>query len=130
MSAAAVVDGAAAHVLDRLLRHSEVRRLLDALPVWLRGELAETHRALERAAAAYVARPVAEAGTAVPGLPEIVAASAPEDLLTVAEVAGLIGRSERRVRQLAAAGLGVKRAGAWLIPRSLAEIVREDRRGA
>jgi hypothetical protein len=36
--AGALVSGASAHVLDRLLRSPDVRRVVDCLPEWLRAE--------------------------------------------------------------------------------------------
>jgi hypothetical protein len=129
VAGAALIEGVSAHILSRLLASPHVRGMLqlDRLPAWMAAELAEAQRALARAEAAYQALPVAADGSAEVELAEIVASS--EQLLTVAEAAGLLELSERRVRQLAADGMGVKRGGVWLLPVELVELAKEAKRG-
>ncbi|MFY1703933.1 hypothetical protein ACN28G_19725 [Micromonospora sp. WMMA1923] len=125
----ALVDGVSAHLLDRLLADARNVRLLAGLPSWMAVEFAPVREAIGRAAAEYLARAVAVAGSAETVEPVGVAASSPDDLLTCAQAAVLLGVSERRVRQLAARGLGSKHAGRWWLSGPLVETLREERRG-
>jgi hypothetical protein len=125
----ALVEGVAAHILDRLLDQPAARNLLHSLPRWMADELVATRDAIARAADDYLALPVADNGNAAPSGAELVTTSAQDELLNTEQTAELVGLSERRIRQLAAQGLGSKHGGRWLIPRQLAEILKEDRRG-
>lgn len=112
----ALISGPSAHILDRVLASPNVVRVLDALPPWMRAEVDATRRAIQRAAAAYEALPISANGNAETGLAEIGTGSPHE--ISTSEASVLLGLSERRVRQLAAGGMGRRVGGRWLLDRS------------
>jgi hypothetical protein len=124
--AGALVSGASAHVLDRLLRSPDVRRVVECLPAWLRAEVEATVTAIRRAAVDYEALPVSpeRSGETLPGETE---PRWPGDLLepgglTVMQAADLLGVSARRAQQLAAGGMGRRVGRVWeLDPTSVRE---------
>ncbi len=112
----ALVTGATAHVLDRLLRSPNVRQLLDNLPSWLRAEVDATARAIGRAAADYEALPVSPERSGEAPFGEIAARSAgigTAGWLDAGQAANLLGVSARRVQQLAAGGMGRRVGRVW-----------------
>ncbi|WP_153453808.1 helix-turn-helix domain-containing protein [Streptomyces smaragdinus] len=124
----ALVQGASAHVLDRVLASPNVVAVLRSLPSWMGPELDETRRAIRRAAREYEARAVAVDGSAETEVPEVGASSGHE--VTTGEAAVLLGCTERRVRQLAAGGMGARRGGRWVLDRSVVLAYAERRRTA
>lgn len=124
----ALVDGVSAHVLDRVLRSPNVEQVLRSLPPWMRSELEATRRAIQRAARDYEARLVAVDGTAETEVPDVGAPLGHE--ITTREAAALLGLTERRVRQLAAGGMGRRRGGRWVLDRSAVLAYAERRRAA
>lgn len=124
----ALVHGVSAHVLDRVLASPNVAHVLDALPSWMRPELEATRRAIRRAARAYEAQPVAAVGSAEVACVEVGPALPHE--ITTHEASGLLGLTERRVRQLAAGGMGHRRGSRWLLDRSAVLAYAKRRRSA
>lgn len=114
----ALVSGLSAHVLDRLFRSPNVAQTLDRilLPPDMRAELEATRRAIRRAALAYAARPPAASGSTEAEALAVEAPSSHE--ITTAEASTLLALSDRRVRQLAAEGMGRRVGGRWLVDRS------------
>ncbi|MDT3724893.1 helix-turn-helix domain-containing protein [Streptomyces sp. DSM 41972] len=122
---AAVVEGAAAHILAELLATPGVRRYLRARPATLQRELEQTVAAIRRAAVAYEAGLVSAAsanGSAETPAAEIVQPFDRE--ITTGEAAALLELTERRVRQLAASGMGRRAGGRWLLDRTAVEEYR------
>ncbi|MEV6212137.1 hypothetical protein [Kitasatospora sp. NPDC051914] len=115
---AALVSGVSAHVLDRLFASPNVMQTLDRimLPPDMRAELEATRRAIRRAALLYEALPRAVNGSAETDVPEVEAPLPHE--ITTTEASTVLGLSERRMRQLAAEGMGRQLAGRWLLDRS------------
>ena len=117
--AGALVTGASAHVLDRLLCSPDVRRVVECLPPWLRAEVEATATAIGRAALEYVALPVSldrDAETQdgeIAALSERTGVGPLDGWLTAEQAANLLGLSARRVQQLAAGGLGRKVGRVW-----------------
>ncbi|MFE7980597.1 helix-turn-helix domain-containing protein [Streptomyces cellulosae] len=122
---AAVVEGAAAHILAELLATPGVRRYLRSRPATLQRDIEQAVAAIRRAAVAYETALVsATSGTGnaeTPG-PEIVQPFDRE--ITTGEAAALLGLSERRARQLAAGGMGRRAGGRWLLDRTAVEEYR------
>lgn len=112
----ALVHGVSAHVLDRILASSNVVRAMSAYPEWMQLELEATRRAIRRAAREYEALPIAEDGSAATALAEVAPLS--PDEITTNEAGALLGLGERRVRQLAAEGMGRQVGGRWLLDRT------------
>jgi hypothetical protein len=111
VASAALVYGASAHVIDRLL----ARYLpLLLLPPWLMAEVESTRAAIRLAAREYEALPVAGSGTAVTAVAEFGPALLCE--ISTADAASLLGLSERRARQLGPL-LGRRVGRAWLFDR-------------
>lgn len=124
----ALIEGFAAHVLDRVLaRH--LPAYLAAFPAGQRAELDAARAAIRRAADAYERRPL----TSVSGSPEThgaeTTADSPHEIST-SEAAVILGITERRARQLAAGGMGHKAGRAWLLDRSAVLAYRDERRSA
>ena len=113
----ALVSGAAAHVLDRVVRSPSVRRVLEQLPGWLRAEVEATAAAIRRAAAEYEALPISPERSDETPLGEIEALSdrmvGPSVGLDTERAANLLGVSPRRAQQLAGHGLGRKVGRVW-----------------
>lgn len=112
----ALVHGVSAHVLARVLASPNVVGALDSLPSWMRAEVEATRRAIRRAAREYEALPVAEDGSAEAAGAEVGPVLPHE--ITTHEASALLGVGERRVRQLAAEGMGRRAGGRWLLDRS------------
>ncbi|MFE3786977.1 hypothetical protein [Streptomyces goshikiensis] len=123
----ALVHGVSAHVLDRLLASPNVVQLLGTLPGWMRPELEATRRAIGRAALEYEALPAAGAGSAE--VVEVEAGPSLSQEISTHQASVLLGVGERRVRQLAAMGMGRQVAGRWLFDRSAVLAYAEHRRG-
>lgn len=123
----ALVQGVSAHVLDRVLSSPNVARVLDSLPPWMRPEVEETRRAIHRAAGEYEVLPVAVDGSTEAPPAEIGPLSAHE--ISTYQAGILLGLGERRVRQLAAGGMGRRVGGRWLLDRSAVLAYAEQRRG-
>lgn len=122
----ALVHGVSAHVLARILAGSNVAAALNSLPSWMRPEIDATCRAIRRAARAYEALPPAGGGRA-----EAVAVDVGPPLpheITTREAGALLGLGERRMRQLAAAGMGRRTGSRWLLDRSAVLAYAERRR--
>lgn len=124
----ALVQGVSAHVLDKVLASPNVAEVLRSLPPWLRAELDETRRAIRRAAQEYEQLPPAADGSAETEVPAV-GALLPHEI-TTREAAVLLGLTERRVRQLAAGGMGQRRGGRWVLDRSAVLAYAERRRAA
>lgn len=124
---AALVEGAAAHVLAELLAIPGVRHYLRGRPPELQGAIEEAVTAIRQAARAYEqARASASAfGSAETALAEIVQPFERE--IVTREAAALLGLTERRVRQLAAEGMGRRAGGRWLLDRTAVEEYRRRR---
>ena len=118
---AAYVEGVAAHVLAELLATPAARRYLRARPPALQGDIERAIVAIRQAAGAYQATlgPASAGGSAETPLAEIVQPFDRE--ITTSEAAVLLGVTERRVRQLAARGMGRKAGSQWLLDRTAVE---------
>lgn len=112
----ALVQGVSAHVLDRILASPKVVQAMSAYPSWMRAELEATRRAIRRAAREYEALPVAVGGSAEVEFAEVAPPLAHE--ITTSEASAVLGLTERRVRQLAAEGMGRRAGSRWLLDRS------------
>jgi hypothetical protein len=130
VESAALVDGFAAHVIDRVLARY-LPRLLESTPFTAeqRAELEAARAAIRTAAQRWEQRPI-PAPMSAGGHADIVsgdiAACSPEEL-TAAQVAELLGVSIRHARRLAASGMGRQVAGRWLLDRSAVLAHRERR---
>ncbi|MFI0482228.1 helix-turn-helix domain-containing protein [Actinomadura sp. 9N215] len=127
----ALIHGVSAHVLDRVLRWPVVAGALDDLPVWMRPEVEAARRAIRWAAAEYEALPLVAAADGIAAAQE--AETVPPSRhgeITTGEAAGLLRLSERRVRQLAAQGMGRRAGGRWLLDRSAVLAYADRRRSA
>lgn len=103
VESAAVVSGVAAFVLAGLLeRHCRGR--IANLPGDLREPAEDALRALERAGAMWASASTSGSGRLSPGPEDRVLASGPMNELSVKEAALELHLSDRRVRQLVAAG--------------------------
>jgi hypothetical protein len=112
--AGALVRGVSAHILSRLLRSPNARRVTDNLPADLRAEFAATAKAIHRAALEYEALPVSPERSDEALISETVAASdRVGGWLTTGQVASRLGVSIRRAEQLASAGMGHKVGHIW-----------------
>ncbi|HEY1325130.1 MAG TPA: helix-turn-helix domain-containing protein [Streptosporangiaceae bacterium] len=122
---AALVDGFAAHVVDRVLaRH--LPPLLEVFTPEQRAEVDAARAAIRAAAKAWESAPMSVSGPAdTPGAD--IAASSPDEL-TAAQAADLLGVSVRHARRLAASGMGRLVAGVWLLDRSALLAYRQGRR--
>jgi hypothetical protein len=109
----ALVSGASAHVLDRVLRSPSVRRVLGNLPPFLRAEVEATARAIHMPAEVYEALPVSSERSGETAICETAACWTPQEGVSTRQAAELLGVSRRSVQQLAAAGLGRWVAGRW-----------------
>ena len=111
ISGAALVSGAPAHVIDRVLRSPDVQRVINNLPPWLRVEVTATVQAIRTAASRYEAQPKRSDETPIG---ETVACSGRVDgWLNVGQAASLLGVTPRRVQQLAVGGMGHKVGHTW-----------------
>src|SRR3954447_1570475 len=99
--AGALVSGASAHLLDRVLRSPHVRRVVDNLPPWLRVEVESTVKAIRRAAADYEAQPVSSERSDETPTGEVATRlhGGFDGWLDVEQAATLLGISRRRVQQ-------------------------------
>lgn len=124
----ALIEGFAAHVLDRVLaRH--LPAYLGRFSAGQRAEVDAARTAIRRAADAYEQRPlIAVSGSAETHGAETSADSAHE--ISTSEAAVILRITERRARQLAAGGMGRKVGRAWLLDRSLVLAYRDERRTA
>jgi hypothetical protein len=112
----ALVSGASAHVIDRVLRSPNVQQVLDNLPEWLRVEVEATVKAIRRAAADYEALPISLRRSAEAPVGEIAARSqhiGSDGWLDVEQAATLLDVTPRRVQQLAAGGMGRRVGRIW-----------------
>ena len=127
---AALVSGFAAHVFDVLLaRHLPAVLRFTPLSPEQRAEVEAARAAIARAADVYVGMPVVSAfGSAETPAAEIGASWAGDEVVTTAEAAVLLGVSERRARQLAAAGLGRKVGQRWVLDRGAVLAWRDRQR--
>ncbi|MFJ7159746.1 hypothetical protein ACIQUQ_33000 [Streptomyces sp. NPDC101118] len=123
----ALIHGVSAHVFDRVLRSPNVARLLDELPAWMRPEVDGARRAIRLAAQEYEGLPVAVDGSAATQAAALGPLS-PHEIDTY-QASVLLGLGERRVRQLAAGGMGRRVGGRWLLDRSAVLAYAEHRRG-
>jgi hypothetical protein len=113
---AAVVQGVSAHALDRILaRH--LPAVLPAMPEWMRVEVLVAQDNIRRAAKAYESLPIAAGGSAETDEAEIDPEWTDDEISTEA-AATLLGVSNRRARQLGAAGLGRKVGPVWVFDRA------------
>jgi excisionase family DNA binding protein len=121
---AAYVDGVVAHVLAELLATPAARRYLRSRPATLQGDIERAIVAIRQAAGAYekTLGPASADGSAETPLAEIVQPFDRE--ITTREAAALLGVTERRVRQLAAGGMGRKAGSQWLLDRTAVEEYR------
>ncbi|WP_326583333.1 helix-turn-helix domain-containing protein [Streptomyces sp. NBC_00481] len=125
----ALVDGVTAHVLDKVLASPNVAEVLCSLPPWMRAEVEAGRRAIRRAAREYEQLAVAAVeGSAETEVPDVGAPLGHE--ITTCEAAALLDVTERRVRQLAAGGMGQRRGGRWVLDRSAVLAYAERRRAA
>ena len=130
----ALVSGASAHVLDRVLRSPYVRRVVEGLPAWLRGEVEATAAAIGRAAAEFEALPVSLERSDETPFGEIEGRSAriggSAGWLDVEQAAHLLGVTPRRVQQLAAGGMGRRVGRAWRLDETAVREYGQRRRPA
>lgn len=112
----ALVEGVSAHVLARVLASPNVAQVLRSLPPWMLPELEATCRAIGQAAREYEQLPVAVDGRSETEVPQVETPLGHE--ITTGEASRLLGLTERRVRQLAAGGMGQRRGGRWVLDRS------------
>ena len=106
----ALVCGYAARALAVLLREVD----LDRLPPIGREQVAATVRAIEMAGEAWLrSRQGSDLGTSEPVVAEVGARLAHE--MSIDDAAGVLGVSARRVRTLAAEGLGRKVGYVWVL---------------
>jgi hypothetical protein len=124
---AVLIEGAAAHVLDRLLARY-LPGVIESLPPWLRDEVLSARDGIRRAAVAYEARPVAVDGSAETDDSET--SPSWSEQITSGAAATILGVTERRVRQLGAAGLGRKVGRAWVFDRAVVQAERAHRKEA
>lgn len=124
----ALITGPSAHVLDRILASPNVVRMLAMvqMPAEARAEVDAARRAIRRAAQAFEAASTAVDGTTETSLAEIAPLSSHE--FDTHEAAALLGVGERRVRQLAAGGMGRRAGGRWLLDRTAVLAYAERRR--
>ncbi|MDW8807424.1 helix-turn-helix domain-containing protein [Streptomyces scabiei] len=116
----AIVEGAAAVVLDDLLAIPAVRRHLRTRPPSLQPAIEEAVTAIRQAARAYNA--ASASGSAEAPVAEIVQPF--EKGITTREAARLLGLGERRARQLATGGMGRKVGRQWLLDAAAVEEYR------
>jgi hypothetical protein len=130
----ALVAGYSARVVARILDSPHVANLVSNLRPELRAELHATTDAIRRAAADF---DLAEQGRFAHAKPlgyEVSGAQAGSVGMGTGAAArdgyrcrcGLLGVSRRRVQQLAAAGLGVKVDGRWVLDRAAIEAYRRS----
>lgn len=115
----AVVDGAAAVVLDVFLRrrHDAVVEMMVGMPPEVQQEFADARNAIRAAAETY------KDGLPQPTEPAETGPQSEHDYVSTDQAAGIMGITARRVRQMAADGsLAAKRErGRWLVLRAAAE---------
>lgn len=114
---AALTEGLAAHVVDRLLARY-LPPLLMAMDDEQRAELEAYRAAVRRAADAYEHRPVMSAN----GPTDIPETDLPagSEWISAGQAAALLGITPRHARRLATVrGLGGKVGGRWVLDRSL-----------
>ncbi|GAA0215539.1 hypothetical protein GCM10009527_009250 [Actinomadura nitritigenes] len=131
----AVVAGGAAVVLDRVLSSRHVVEALEAMAArdpGLRAELEAMRDAVRRAAAEAALARVSGGGGVTGSAETRPGEGAPGSVYEIgtAEAARLLGLTERRVRQLAAGGLGRRVGGRWLLDRGLVMAYGQRRRAA
>lgn len=124
----ALVHGVSAHVLARVLASPNVEQVLRSLPPWMQPELEATRRAIRQAAHEYEQLPPAGEGSVETEVPDVEAPLGHE--ITTGEAAALLGLTERRVRQLAAGGMGQRKGGRWVLDRSAVLAYAARRRAA
>lgn len=132
---AVVLEGPRAVLIGGVLRDLLRAGWFDRLPPASRTEVISIAGALDHVGGQWrveQARRIAESGKAETldvsprGLSE-----PPDDaIVSVEEASAVLGLSSRRVRQLAALGLGVKRNGIWLLHRDAVLAERERREAA
>lgn len=109
---AALIGGREAVFLAAVLRR-HAPDYLRAAPVEVRRDVDRAIEALRRAGEAYRASTSGNAETETG--PESTESGRSDELMTTAKAAELLGVTDRRVRQLAAAGAGRKVGQTWLI---------------
>ena len=125
LEAGAFVHGRAAVGLEFLLARAANRGELRALPDAVREDTAAAIEAIGLAAHAWTRRAASLSGrTEV--VPASNAASSDHDVLSTAQVAGMLKVTDRQARNLAAQGLGERVGGRYIFERSAvqAEAVR------
>lgn len=126
----AIVHGYAARALAIYLRSAWERGEFSALPADGREDVRLTISAIAHAGEAWYRRRPSAHGSAEAFAPEMQAPSDHDVFLTVDEAAGLLGLTPRRVRSLAAAGLGVKVGGVWMLDAEQVELEAKRRAAA
>lgn len=122
---AAIVQGQAAVGLAMLLYFATTRGGLTGLPDQIRSATLGALEAVDLASRAHVRRVSATGRTEARPVPA--APLSIHEPLSVTEAATALGLTERRVRDLAAAGLGYKVGGRWVLDRTSVDRERERR---
>lgn len=130
VSEAAIASGFAAHVVDRILA-AYLPPYLMAMDEQQRAEVIAFRDAVRRAADAYLARPRTDIAD-IPQTDMGASSNRESPSVTASEAAALLGITTRHARRLAAAGLGRKVAGRWVLNRDAVQDIDEyrGRRGA
>jgi hypothetical protein len=115
----AFINGASAQILTVMLRRDEVVRRSQGLQPSVRSKLLDDWDAMAEAARLYKERQAENMGE-VPVAPPALAAAAEDvegGLYSVRMIASVIGRSDRRVRQMLVSGdlEGVKVHDRWMV---------------
>lgn len=128
---AALIEGFAAHVLDRVLaRHLPAVLAVMPFSPEQRAEVDAARAAIQQAADRYEQRPLSAADDETALDVAAVSADSAHEWISTSEAAVMLGVQERRARQLAAAGMGRKVGRAWLLDRSAVLVYRDERRSA
>lgn len=126
---AVIMEGYSALVLAVILRGLARRGQFDTLAATPRANLLQTIAALERVGALWRVeqeRISGDGSSETPPAPED--APSLQEHMTIEEAAMVLKVTPRRMRQLAAGGLGTKHGHTWLVDRSavLAEVERRE----
>jgi hypothetical protein len=126
---AAMVSGAPAHVLDRVLRSPDVQRVINNLPPWLPVEVTATVQAIRTAASRYEAQPMRSDETPI-GEIEARSDRVGYGWLNVEQAASQLDVTPRRVQQLAAGGMGHRVGRVWRLDPTAVHAYARRRRQA